>query len=119
VRSRRMPVNGRPERSLSASLRTSAPLSTSLCARIVFACVWNNETSVLAQTLRRRSGQVRGGAEKTGEDEEENRHLHPAKLHPMGLRIRHTFCLGGITLFLFIISEGRRPGIFLENGSST
>jgi len=30
-------------------------------------------------------------------------HLHPVKLHPMGLRIRHTFCLGGITAFLFAI----------------
>jgi quinol-cytochrome oxidoreductase complex cytochrome b subunit len=30
-------------------------------------------------------------------------HLHPVKLHRSDLRIRHTFCLGGITLFLFIV----------------
>jgi len=30
-------------------------------------------------------------------------HIHPPKLHPSGLRIRHTFCLGGITFFLFLI----------------
>jgi quinol-cytochrome oxidoreductase complex cytochrome b subunit len=30
-------------------------------------------------------------------------HLHPAKVHSSGLRIRHTFCLGGTTFFLFII----------------
>lgn len=30
-------------------------------------------------------------------------HLHPARVHKHGLRFLHTFCLGGITLFLFII----------------
>lgn len=30
-------------------------------------------------------------------------HLHPIKLHRAGLRIRHTFCLGGISMFLFIV----------------
>lgn len=30
-------------------------------------------------------------------------HLHPVKVHSFGLRIRHTFCLGGITMFLFVV----------------
>lgn len=30
-------------------------------------------------------------------------HLHPIKLQRAGLRIRHTFCLGGISMFLFIV----------------
>ena len=30
-------------------------------------------------------------------------HIHPVKVRRSALRMRYTFCLGGITLFLFII----------------
>ncbi len=31
-------------------------------------------------------------------------HLHPTKVHKQGLRIRHTWCMGGITFFLFLVT---------------
>ncbi len=30
-------------------------------------------------------------------------HLHPTKVHPHGIKIRHTFCLGGLSFLMFII----------------
>ncbi|GAB4352944.1 MAG: cytochrome b N-terminal domain-containing protein [Candidatus Abyssubacteria bacterium] len=30
-------------------------------------------------------------------------HLHPPKVHVVGLKIRHTFCLGGLTFFMFLV----------------
>ena len=30
-------------------------------------------------------------------------HLHPAKVHKEGLKFKHTFCLGGLTFYMFII----------------
>jgi quinol-cytochrome oxidoreductase complex cytochrome b subunit len=30
-------------------------------------------------------------------------HLHPAKVHERGLKFTHTFCLGGLTLYMFIV----------------
>ncbi len=30
-------------------------------------------------------------------------HLHPAKVHKQGLKFTHTFCLGGLTFYMFIV----------------
>ena len=30
-------------------------------------------------------------------------HLHPPKVHKEGLKLKHTFCLGGLTFYMFII----------------
>ena len=30
-------------------------------------------------------------------------HLHPPKIHKQGLKFTHTFCLGGLTFYMFII----------------
>ncbi|NQU08267.1 MAG: cytochrome b N-terminal domain-containing protein [Candidatus Abyssubacteria bacterium] len=30
-------------------------------------------------------------------------HLHPAKVHKRGLKFTHTFCLGGLTFYMFIV----------------
>lgn len=30
-------------------------------------------------------------------------HLHPPKLHKTGLKFTHTFCLGGLTFYMFIV----------------